>query len=154
VQLIGATASGDGVGDACDNCPDTMSAVQTDGDHDGAGDPCDCAPADPAVRNAAEVATVTAESPGTGVLRLHWTAAAGADTYAIVRGALAELSYTDVGTCWADGLSALSVDDPEVPQPGKGFTYLVRGESAACGPGPLGLGAFGISRSGAGNACP
>ncbi len=32
---------GDGVGDACDNCPDAVNADQRDGDGDGVGDPCD-----------------------------------------------------------------------------------------------------------------
>jgi hypothetical protein len=60
-------ASGDGIGDACDpcpndstndadgdgvcgdvdNCPDVANADQADGDGDGAGDACDACPADP-----------------------------------------------------------------------------------------------------------
>ncbi|RMD97114.1 MAG: hypothetical protein D6812_15805, partial [Deltaproteobacteria bacterium] len=35
-----------GVGDACDNCPETRNPEQTDRDLDGAGDICDCAPND------------------------------------------------------------------------------------------------------------
>jgi hypothetical protein len=33
---------GDGVGDACDNCPAVINASQSDNDQDGAGDLCDC----------------------------------------------------------------------------------------------------------------
>jgi hypothetical protein len=35
-----ADADGDGLGDACDNCPDTPNTDQTDSDGDGAGDAC------------------------------------------------------------------------------------------------------------------
>jgi len=38
---------GDGVGDACDLCPDADDPAQLDGDADGAGDACDTCPLDP-----------------------------------------------------------------------------------------------------------
>jgi hypothetical protein len=41
---------GDGVGDACDNCPDTENADQADGDGDGMGDVCDNATGTGSVR--------------------------------------------------------------------------------------------------------
>ena len=38
------TPAGDGVGDVCDNCPDTYNPEQDDGDGDGVGDVCDNCP--------------------------------------------------------------------------------------------------------------
>ena len=40
-------SDGDGVGDACDNCPADSNANQADDDEDGAGDACDVCPLDP-----------------------------------------------------------------------------------------------------------
>jgi len=40
----GADPDGDGVGERCDNCPDTANADQADADGDGVGDACDNCP--------------------------------------------------------------------------------------------------------------
>jgi hypothetical protein len=49
VGVVDATSDvdADGVGDACDNCPDVPNTDQADGDGDGLGDACDPCPADP-----------------------------------------------------------------------------------------------------------
>lgn len=42
---IGSDLDGDGLDDACDNCPDDANPDQADGDGDGVGDVCDLCPA-------------------------------------------------------------------------------------------------------------
>ena len=149
----GADGDGDGIANACDNCPEHPTAAQTDSDADGAGDASDCAPADPLVRPAAEVEGLAVEKLGAGALRLSWNPAVGAATYAVIRGELSALPAT-LGDCVAGALAALLWDDAELPPPDDGFAYLVRGESSVCGPGPLGFGAFGAPRVYTGGACP
>jgi len=154
VKLLGIYDVSDGIGDACDNCPAYPNPTQVDFDGDGAGDACDCASGDPSIRPAAEVAGLVVESPGAGALRLSWDATAGADSYAVIRGELSALSATQLGACRDSGLTVLAWDDSQLPPPDGGFVYLVRGESAACGPGTLGFGAYGRTRSTSGTTCP
>ncbi|HEX9878690.1 MAG TPA: thrombospondin type 3 repeat-containing protein [Candidatus Binatia bacterium] len=47
VDDLTADTDGDGVGNACDNCPDDPNADQADRDGDGVGDLCDLFPDDP-----------------------------------------------------------------------------------------------------------
>jgi hypothetical protein len=153
VALVGPFDASEGVGNACDNCPEHANPSQADFDGDGAGDVCDCALTDPAARPAAEVEGLVVGSPGGGVARLSWQPAAGAASYEIVRGALSSLSVTHMGECHASGITALIWDDPEVPLPGQALVYLVRGKSAACGPGTLGFGIYGLPRAQTGSNC-
>jgi hypothetical protein len=154
VSLVGVYDVADGRGDDCDNCPHHPNPTQADFDGDGAGDACDCDVVDPSIRPAAEVKGVMARRPVASGLRLTWQPAAGAASYAIVRGELSALSATHLGDCLVSGWTALAWEDPELPPPRAGFAYLVQGESPVCGPGTLGFGAYGVARVNSGNACP
>lgn len=70
--------------------------------------------------------------------RLHWDATAGADSFALTRGTLAALTPGHYGSCVQSGIAGLSFDDAAMPGPAAGLTYLVSGQSATCGSGPLG----------------
>ena len=154
VALVGVFGDADGVGNACDNCPEYSNPGQADFDRDGSGDPCDCAFTNPAVRPSAEVEGLVVESLGAGALRLSWAQAAGASSYEVVRGALSALSATHMGLCQAADIAELGWDDADVPAAGEAFVYLVRGVSPGCGPGTLGFGAYGAARIQTGSECP
>ena len=129
---------GDGVGNLCDTCPLVSDTVDTDGD--GATDACDCLPGDPNVLPPADVAgLIAARSPG-GFMLLTWQAVAGADTYSVTRGDLATIGSGSYGGCLAEGITELEFEDTESPAAGRGFAYLVQGQSLECGLGLLGFG--------------
>lgn len=55
---------GDGIGDDCDNCPQTGNAPQPDADQDGVGDACDGCPADRFKTEPGNCGCGTPDSPG------------------------------------------------------------------------------------------
>jgi N-acetylneuraminic acid mutarotase len=147
VRLVTVTTPApDPAGDACDVCPYVRDLDQADRDGDGSGDACDCAPDDPAVRPAAEVAAVSGERPQPGVARFSWPPPTAADGYAVTRGTLVDLRSGSYGDCVVPTQTATSHEDGELPPPGTGFAYLIRGISSACGMGTLGSGPGGLER--------
>ena len=71
---------------------------------------------------------------------LTWQAVAGADTYSVTRGDLATIGSGSYGGCLAEGITELEFEDTESPAAGRGFAYLVQGQSLECGLGLLGFG--------------
>jgi len=67
-----------------------------------------------------------------GAARLTWPPLAVAVDYDVVRGDLGELSISDgdfaaaTDACLVDDVTATQVDDPDDPDPGYGFWYLLR----------------------------
>ena len=140
-----ADTDDDGAGDACDNCPTVCNPGQQDSDGDGVGDACDClAPAEATWLRFVDEVT------------LEWTAAPGADAHDVLRGT--DLDHFPVGPgggdeqCEADGIggATYATSANELPVPGEGYWYLVRGVNA-CGAGSWGAATSGIRTT---TTCP
>lgn len=77
-------------------------------------------------------------TPGAGAT-INWSAAARAGAYDIVRGSLSALTFATGGLsaavdrCLANDLTTLSIDDVDLPAPGDGYFYLVRGAGCESG---------------------
>ena len=137
----GADPDEDGVVGKLDNCVETANAGQENGDGDPAGDACDCAPSD------ATAFSVPAEVTGVVIAAdtetIRWDSAApgagSGTTHDVVRGSIAELPVGSGSSesCLESGLAASETTDPELPSPGTGVWYLVRGRNS-CGAGTYG----------------
>jgi len=131
-----------------DGIPDSFDS---DDDGDLLADVDDCAPLDPLSGRPPEVRAFHAERTGLATATLVWDATPLADAYDVVRGALAGLAG-GLDTCLASGVSATTYDDGEIPAPGAGFAYAVRGVDLGCGgPGTLGADSLSVERP---SPCP
>jgi hypothetical protein len=131
-------SDGDGIGDLCDVCPSLYDPSQTDSDGDRAGNACDCQPNDAGDRVPSSPATLTASRDASNGTSISWSTATAADAYQITRGALGSWGNADYGACLAQGLFQTSYTDPQVPDPGHGYFYLIAGQNLDCGLGSLG----------------
>ncbi len=136
-------SDGDGFGDACDVCPSLPDPGQPDEDHDGVGDRCDGAPFDGSRQGLGEVQGVRVEGDHETV---RWWGLRGADRYDVIRGNVAGLASGNWGTCVANDVEDVSWRDPGVPAAGEAWHYLVRGDDAIVGTGPLGWASDGTER--------
>ena len=149
VDDAGVDSDGDGIGDACDNCPENRNVTQVDGDRDGVGDACDNCPAD---FNSAQadadgdlVGDVCDLSDGVIFLSTHddtifdWQSESGYGTWNWYRGDLAVLRSTGIYTqepgtnslaARKCGLTSPTVTDSSVPVRGRCAFYLVTGVAA------------------------
>jgi hypothetical protein len=84
---------------------------------------------------------------GGDVTDLSWTPTSGADYYDLARGSLTEIHDRTYGACLRNDLAATSTTDSDLPDPGSGFYYLVRGVyGVSCAAGPYGYDSEGLER--------
>lgn len=80
---------------------------------------------------------------------LEWSAAAGANQYAVVRGEIRGPRFEGYNhTCFAAQLAGLQVKDNEKPEPGRAFYYLVTGQVRDGITGEIQAGPLGQTSSG------
>ena len=155
IDGCGTDSDGDGVGDPCDNCPETANDTQVDGDGDGHGDACDCAPGDGG--SWAVPAEASGLAFGVDKETLSWdslASQAGPGTvYDVPRGKVSQLpaGSGDDESCLASGSSDTEATDASTPATGTGTWYLVRGRNT-CGAGTYGQASDGTER--VTDACP
>ena len=131
---------GDGIIEACDNCPLALNPAQTDTDLDGAGDVCDtdddgdgvddaqdCAPLDPAVVDPPlAISGVTGQRSG-GDVTFSWSDSGTGASYDVIEGGLGALAGFADASCVESGLTqpSFSSEGSTIP-PGSGRWVLVR----------------------------
>jgi hypothetical protein len=135
---------GDRIGDLCDNCVGVYNLVQTDHDEDGLGDYCD---------QRDDLIYILFMS---GPNFVEWQDEHGYDTWNVYKGDLDVLRSTGQYTQAPDsndqaaqfpGVVGTSVVDTMTPAPGKCAHYLVTGKSAIWNETGLGTDSEGTERS-------
>jgi hypothetical protein len=144
----GQDTDGDGIANACDNCPAIYNPEQTDADKNGVGDRCDWADG---------TIWITFSSH----TLINWQNETGFTSWNVYRGDLSVMKSTGVytqlpgsnrlaeRTC---GVTATTLDDADVILPGAAAFYLVSGENSK-GEGSLGYASSGKERPNT-NPCP
>jgi len=131
---------GDTIANLDDNCPQAANPSQFDGDSDGAGDACDA--------DDGEVEYLEARSSDGFV----WRPESGATGYQVYRQRLGWLSAINYGRCFHDVTEGTMLFDPDLPEVGDGYVYLVTAVTALV-EGSLGRDATGAVRPNL-RACP
>jgi N-acetylneuraminic acid mutarotase len=144
----GTDSDGDGVQNACDNCPTVPNPGQGDFNHDLVGDACD-------LNDGLILVTMPNQ------VTLAWQLENGFESFNIYRGDLAVLKAT--GTYTQDptavplaarlcGFAGGSVEDDVAPPPGQGVFYLLTGTHNGV-ESTLGTNSAGVTRPNT-NPCP
>jgi WD40 repeat protein len=136
-----ADLDGDGLGNACDNCPGVSNLDQADSDHDGQGDLCDL--------DDGLISVLAVQRAG-----LTWQQETVYSTFNLYRGSVTRLKTSDEYTQdpllqpeagrWCH-LPSSSLADPHLPPPGESDFYLVTGVNGS-GESSLGEDSEGVQR--------
>ncbi len=152
---------GDGLRLPADNCPTVSNLSQADRDHDGVGDACDLCPdffnPDPADgrRPPAEAAAAGLAFAAGSSADLTWPGQTDALGFNLYRGRLpAGARFSFSPSCFADNLTQPSAADADAPGTGELFYYEVDAENE-CAEGPFGSDSTGVARTiPAASLCP